>query len=238
MPPSLVCCSEVRYQFFDSGLEGCFGLGFKLTAGSDSLKDLGVTNVHVLEQAGFKFGNIGYIDVGEITVGYGIDDADLMRNLDRGVVLLLQYRNDALTLIKTILGVLIKVGAELSEALQLTILRVEQLQAAGNLLHGLDLCVTADSGYGDTGVYSGHNAGVEKLSLKEDLTVGNGNDVGGNVCGNVTGLSLDDGQSGKAAAAELIGKLCGTLQQSGVEVEYVAGVCFCIFRGSRSFCSC
>jgi hypothetical protein len=42
------------------------------------------------------------------------------------------------------------------------------------------------------------------------------------VVGALTGL--DDGQSGEGATSELVVHLGGTLQQTGVEVEDVAGV--------------
>ena len=108
--------------------------------------------------------------------------------------------------------------------LQLAVLGVDQLQGTGNLLHGLDLGVAADTGHRDTGVDCRHDAGVEQLGLQEDLTIGDGDDVGGDVGGNIARLRLDDGQSRQAAAAQLVGKLGGALQQTGVQIENVAGV--------------
>ena len=110
--------------------------------------------------------------------------------------------------------------------MQLAVLGVQQLQRTGHLLHGLDLGVAADTGDGNTGVHGGHDAGVEQLGLQEDLAVGDGNDVGGNVGGHVAGLRLDDGQSSQTAAPKLRGQLGCPLQKTGVEVEDVAGVGF------------
>ena len=103
--------------------------------------------------------------------------------------------------------------------MQLAVLGVDQLQGAGHLLHGLDLGVAADTGHRDTGVDCRHDAGVEQLGLQEDLTIGDGDDVGGDVGGNVARLRLDDGQSRQAAAAQLVGKLGSALQQTGVQIK-------------------
>ncbi len=84
-----------------------------------------------------------------------------------------------------------------AKALQLAVLGVDQLQRAGDLLHGLDLGVAADTGDRDTGVDGRADAGVEQLGLQEDLAVGDGDDVGRDVGGNVARLRLDDGQSGQ-----------------------------------------
>ncbi len=65
---------------------------------------------------------------------------------------------------------------------------------------------------------------MEQLRFQEDLAVGDGDDVGGNIGGNVTRLRLDDGQSRQAAAAQLIGELGRAFQQTGVQVENIAGV--------------
>ena len=65
---------------------------------------------------------------------------------------------------------------------------------------------------------------MEQLRLQEDLTIGDGNDIRGDVGGNIARLRLDDGQSRQAAAAQLIGELGRALQQTGVQIEHVAGV--------------
>ena len=52
------------------------------------------------------------------------------------------------------------------ERLQLTELRVRQLERTGNLLHRLDLRVAADAGYRNTRVYRRTDTGVEQLGLE------------------------------------------------------------------------
>ena len=65
---------------------------------------------------------------------------------------------------------------------------------------------------------------MEKLGLQEDLTVGDGDHVGGNVRGNVSRLGLDDGKSGHGAAAVGVIQFCSSLQQSGMKVENVTRI--------------
>ena len=65
---------------------------------------------------------------------------------------------------------------------------------------------------------------MEQLCFKEDLTVGNGNDVRRDIGGNVARLRLDDGQCGQRAAALGVTQLGRALQQAAVQVENVAGV--------------
>ena len=65
---------------------------------------------------------------------------------------------------------------------------------------------------------------MEQLCLKENLTVGNGNDVRRDIGGNVARLRLDDGQCGQRAAALGVTQLGRAFQQAAVQVENVAGV--------------
>ena len=74
------------------------------------------------------------------------------------------------------------------------------------------------------GLTAGHDARVEQLGLQEDLAIGDGDDVGRDVGRHVARLGLDDGQSRQAAAAQLVGELGRALQQTGVQIEDVAGV--------------
>src|SRR5690606_2290474 len=99
-------------------------------------------------------------------------------------------------------------------------------QRTGDLLHGLDLSVTTHAGHRDTHVDGRANAGEEQIRVEVDLTVGDGDDVGRNVGRHVAFLSFDDGQSRERAAAVFVRQLGRTFQQTGVEVEHVAGVSF------------
>merc|ERR1719341_1587092 len=99
-----------------------------------------------------------------------------------------------------------------------------ELHGTSDLLHGLGLSSRADTGHGQTDVDGGSDTLVEQLCLQEDLSVSDGNDIGGDVGRHVTGLSLNDGQSGEGAATHGVTHLGSSLQQTGVEVEHISGV--------------
>ena len=67
---------------------------------------------------------------------------------------------------------------------------------------------------------------MEQLGFQEDLAVGDGNHVGGNIGGYVARLGFNDRQRRDGAAAVLGIDAGGALQQAGMQVEYVAGVGF------------
>ena len=54
---------------------------------------------------------------------------------------------------------------------------------------------------------AGRTPELNKIGLKVDLAVGDGDDVGRNVGGNVAGLRFDDGQRGQRSAAVLVAQL-------------------------------
>lgn len=78
-----------------------------------------------------------------------------MRHFHRHAVFLLQDLYNSLTLGQAGFGVGVQVGAELGEALQLAVLAVQQLEAAGHLLHRLDLGVAAHAGHRMPGFTAG-----------------------------------------------------------------------------------
>ena len=73
---------------------------------------------------------------------------------------------------------------------------------------------------------------MEQFALEEDLAVRDGDDVRRNIRRNVARLRLDDRKCGQRTAAQLIRQLCRALQQSGVQVEDVAGICLASGRSA------
>merc|ERR1719266_3031424 len=128
------------------------------------------------------------------------------------------------TSVQQLLGGSIKIGTELGEGSDLTVLGKLRLHGTGDLLHGLGLGSRADTGHRETDVDGGSDTLVEQLSLQEDLAGSDGDDIGGNVGGHVTGLGLNDGQGSQGATTHGVGHLGSTLKQPGVEVEDVTGV--------------
>ena len=168
--------------------------------------------------------NLGDGDGVEKTVNTGEDQRDHVRDSHGGVLLLLEELGQTLTTGKSLLGGGIKIGTELSEGSDLTVLSKEELQGTSDLLHSLDLGGGTDTGDGQTDVNGGTDTLVEQLRLQEDLTVSDGNDVGGNVSGNVTTLGLNDGEGSEGTSTVGLVHLGGTLKETRVQVENVTGV--------------
>ena len=92
------------------------------------------------------------------------------------------------------------------------------------LFHGFGLGSRSDTRYRQTDVNSGTNTLVEQLSFQENLSVSDGNHIGGNIGRYVTSLGLDDRQSGQGSATLGVAHLGGSLQETGVKVENVTRV--------------
>ena len=82
----------------------------------------------------------------------------------------------------------------------------------------------ADAGDGEAHGDGRALALVGELGLEEDLFAGDGDDVDGDVGGDVPGLGLDDGEGGEGADVHFAVHLGGALEEAGLEVEDVAGV--------------
>ena len=95
-----------------------------------------------------------------------------------------------------------------------------------NLLHGFDLGGAAYTGYGKAYVDCRTDTGVEECGFQIDLAVGNGNNVGRNVGAYVACQGFNDRECCNGAAAQVFGKAGCTFQQSGMQIEYIARVCF------------
>ena len=190
----------------------------------DGLLDLGVGALEVSQEVGLPVEDLVDGDGVEQTVDTGEDQRDHVGDGHGGVLLLLEQLGQTLTTGQGLLGGGIEIGTELGEGSNLTVLSQEKLQGTGDLLHGLDLGGGTDTGHGQTDVDGGTDTLVEQLSLQEDLAVGDGDDVGGNVGRDITTLGLDDGQSGEGATTVLVVHLGGTLEQTRVQVEDVTGV--------------
>ena len=101
--------------------------------------------------------------------------------------------------------------------------------------HGLCLGVAADLRETERPTLTaGRWPGEEQVALKEDPTVCDGNNVRRDVSGNVARLRFSNRQCRHAAAAECIGKMRGTLQQTGMQVENVTRIRFTTRERSKS----
>lgn len=217
-------CVERLVEALDDLLEGSLGLLADLALLLDGLLDLRVVALEVSKEVRLPLEDLGDGDVVEVTVDTSEDERDHVGNGHRGVLLLLEQLSETLTTVESLLGGGIKIGTELSEGSNLTVLSQEQLQGTSDLLHGLDLGSRADTRDGKTDVNGRTDTLVEKFGLQEDLAVGNGNDVGRNIGRHITTLGLNDGESSEGTTTVGVVHLGGTLKETGVQVENVTRV--------------
>ena len=96
-----------------------------------------------------------------------------------------------------------------------------------DLFHGLDLSSGSDTRDGKTDVNGGTDTLVKQLSLQEDLTIGDGNDVGWDVGRHITTLGLNDGKGSERTTSVFVVHLGGTLEKTRVEVEDTGNMLEC-----------
>merc|ERR1719341_2403639 len=164
-----------------------------------------------------KLGDLCGVDLVQESPDTAVNDGDLLLDGHGHVLTLLQQLSQPHASAQQLLGGSVKIGTKLSESCDLSVLG--QLQ-----LHGLGLSSRTDTRHGQTDVDGGSDTLVEQLCLQEDLSVSDRNDIGGDVGRHVTGLGLNDGQSGEGAATHGVTHLGSSLQQTGVEVEHISGV--------------
>ena len=151
----------------------------------------------------------------------------------RGVFGLLEQFHQAGTAVQLGFRRGVQVRGEGGEGFQVTVGGQVQTERAGHLLHALGLGSTAHTGNGHTNVNGGTHTLVEQVGFQEHLTVGDRDHVGRDEGRHIVGLGFDDGQSGHGTTTHIVGKLGGTFQQAGVQVEHVTGVCFPARRATQ-----
>lgn len=206
-------------------MEGLLGaLGENVSGVDDLLENLGVGRLDVGEEGSLE--GLDLIDVDPVAVALDTDEegGDDLLGLLGLVLALLEELVEADSAVELLLGGGVEVGAELGEGGDLTVLGELELHGTGDGLGGLVLGGGADAGHGKTDGDGGALALVEKLGLEEDLSVGNGNDVGGDVGGHISSLGLDDGEGGEGSSTKVAVHLGGALEEAGMEVEDVTGV--------------
>ena len=215
---------EVGGEALDDILELSLELLAEGTLLVNLVKDGLLVGAKVVEEVRLPLEDLGDGDVVEVTVDTSVDEGNHLVDGHGAVLLLLEELGKTLTTRQGLLGSGIEIGTELGEGGNLTVLGQEELERTSDLLHGLELSGGADTRDGKTDVNGGADTLVEELSLQEDLTVSDGNDVGGNVSGDITTLGLNDGQSSERTTTKLVVHLGGTLKETRVEVENVTGV--------------
>merc|ERR1719367_2465797 len=154
----------------------------------------------MLNEGSLEGGDLAGVNLVQEATDTAVDDGDLVLNGHWHVLALLQQLSQPDTSVQQLLGGGVKIGTELGEGGDLTVLGELELHGTGDLLHGLGLGSGADTGHRETDVDGRSDTLVEQLSLQEDLAVGEG------------------------ATSHGVGHLGGTLKQPGVKVEDITGV--------------
>src|SRR5882757_684378 len=203
------------------GLEAGLDLVGELRLGAD-LREEGVLPAREVFLEGVRGDDdVLHLDGIEVALLEGPEDGGLHLDRERVELRLLEEFDDAGAAVELGLGLGVEVGAELREGREFAELGELALEFAADLLRDLDLRGRTDAGHGETDGDRGADALVEEIGLKEDLAVGDRDDVRRDVGGYVASLRLDDGQRGERALAV---EARGALEQAGVEIEHVAGI--------------
>ena len=149
------------------------------------------------------------------------------------ILLLLEELSKLLTSVELLLGGNIEIRTELCESGDFTILGEFELHGTGDLFHGLDLGSSTDTGHRETDVNSGTDTLVEQLGFQEDLTISNGNHIGGNIGRHITSLSLNNGKGSEGASTVVLVHLGSTLEETRVQIEDITGVSFTTWGTSQ-----
>ena len=97
-------------------------------------------------------------------------------------------------------------------------------QTIVHLLHSLDLSSRTNSTDRETNVDGRSDSLVEELSLKEDLSISDRDNIGRDVGRHITGLGLNDRKSSEGATPIIIVHLGSPLKETGVKVEDITRV--------------
>ena len=212
------------HELLNEGLEVTLSLVRDVALVADGGGDVGGLRVDGLEVIALELANLLGLNLVEVASDASEEDAGLLLDGHGHVLLLLEELGQLLTSVKELLSGGVQIGTELSEGGDLTILGELELEGTGELLHGLDLGGRSDTGHRETDVDGGADTLMEELSLKEDLSISDGDHIGGDISGHITSLGLNDGEGGQGASSVVLVHLGCALEQTRMEIEDVTRV--------------
>merc|ERR1739847_212795 len=208
----------------DDLVEGSVRLGAEVTIGTNLVQKGLLGSLDVSEELLLELGDLGRVDFVQESPDTAVDDGHLVLNGHGDVLALLEQLSQSDTSVEELLSGSVKIRPELGESCDLSVLSQLELHGTGHLLHRLGLGSRSHTGHGQTDVDGRSDTFVEQLGLQEDLTVSDGDDIGGGVGRHVTSLGLDNGESSEGTAAHGVAHLGSSLQKTGVKVEDITGV--------------
>ena len=149
------------------------------------------------QQIALIAGHVRQFDRIKITARTGIDHDNLLFHLKRRELRLLQKLGQACAAIEQFLRCRIKVRAEFRKRRHFAVLRKFTLHRASHFLHGFGLGRRAHTRHGQTHIHRRTDALIEKIGFKEDLAIGNRNNVRRNIGRHIVRLCFNDRQSGQ-----------------------------------------
>ena len=225
--------ARVGHELLNEGLEIVLGLVRDVALSADGVGDVGGLGVDGGQVVALELGDVLGLDLVEVASDTSEENASLLLDGHGHVLLLLEELSELLTSVKELLGGSIEIRAELGEGSDLSVLGQLELEGTGELLHGLDLCGRADTGHGETDVDGWADTLMEELSLQEDLSVSDGDHIGGDVGGHITSLGLNDGEGSEGSSAVVLVHLGCALEETRVKVEHITRVSLTTGRSSE-----
>jgi len=220
-------------ELFNESLKVSLSLVSDGALNADGFDDMASLGVHRLEVHLLKLSDLAGLDLVEVATDTSVENTSLLLNGHGHVLLLLKELGELLTSVEELLGGGIEIRAELSEGGDLTVLSELELEGTSELLHGLDLGGRADTGDGKTDVNGGADTLMEKLGLEEDLAVRDRDDIGGDISGHITSLSLNDGKGSEGASTVALVHLSCALEETRMKIEDITGVGLTTRRASE-----
>src|SRR6185437_11108757 len=222
----LMLAHEALLVLFQDPVHFGFQFVVELLLFHDLAQQPGIAGVDEFVKLVFELTYLRDRQIVKVAVGSRVDRENLFAERQRRELRLLQQLGQALPAIELLLCGFVEIGAELRKCRKLAVLGQFEFHRAGNLAHGFDLRRAADTADRNSNVYRRTHARVEQIGLEKYLAVGDGNNIRGNIRGDVAGLGFDDGQRCERTSAELIGKLGRALEQTGMQVEHVSRISF------------
>ena len=109
----------------------------------------------MLNEGSLEGGDLAGVNLVQEATDTAVDDGDLVLNGHGHILALLQQLSQPDTSVQQLLGGGVKIGTELGEGGDLTVLGELELHGTGDLLHGLGLGSGADTGHRETDVDGG-----------------------------------------------------------------------------------
>lgn len=230
-----VClCREALGERFDHLLQLAFQLLAERALLFNLREEVGLAALEVGQEVGLPLQDLVDWHLVKVTIDTCEDERHHLVDSHGRVLLLLQKFHETFTTVQGLLGRGVEIGAELSKRSDFTVLGQEELERSSDLLHRLELRSRADTRHRQADVDGWADTLVEQLGFQEDLTVGDGNDVGGNVGRHITALCLDNRERGQRTTAVLVVHLGSALKETRVQIEDTIAYQYKFETGARA----